>query len=174
MINKKKGVEFMARFCPNCGNEVAENSNFCTKCGTNLGNSDNTKNGSTVIINNYNTTNNSGIKIPERNIVTNVIFTILTCGIYGIYWFICLTDDANIVSEENDTSGGMAFVLSLITCNIYGIYWAYRMGQKIHEAGQKRNIAVGDNSVLYLILQFLGLGIINYCLMQSDLNKFAK
>ena len=164
----------MARFCPNCGNEVAENSNFCTKCGTNLGNSDNTKNGSTVIINNYNTTNNSGIKIPERNIVTNVIFTILTCGIYGIYWFICLTDDANIVSEENDTSGGMAFVLSLITCNIYGIYWAYRMGQKIHEAGQKRNIAVGDNAILYLILQFVGLGVINYCLMQSDLNKFAK
>lgn len=164
----------MARFCPNCGNEVAENSNFCTKCGTNLGNSDNTKNGSTVIINNYNTTNNSGIKIPERNIVTNVIFTILTCGIYGIYWFICLTDDANIVSEENDTSGGMAFVLSLITCNIYGIYWAYRMGQKIHEAGQKRNIAVGDNAILYLILQFVGLGIINYCLMQNDLNRFSK
>ena len=174
MINKKKGVEFMARFCPNCGNEVAENSNFCTKCGTNLGNSDNTKNGSTVIINNYNTTNNSGIKIPERNIVTNVIFTILTCGIYGIYWFICLTDDANIVSEENDTSGGMAFVLSLITCNIYGIYWAYRMGQKIHEAGQKRNIAVGDNAILYLILQFVGLGVINYCLMQNDLNRFSK
>ncbi len=164
----------MARFCPNCGNEVAENSNFCTKCGTNLGNSDNTKNGSTVIINNYNTTNNSGIKIPERNIVTNVIFTILTCGIYGIYWFICLTDDANIVSEENDTSGGMAFVLSLITCNIYGIYWAYRMGQKIHEAGQKRNIAVGDNAILYLILQFVGLGVINYCLMQNDLNRFSK
>ena len=164
----------MARFCPNCGNEVAENSNFCTKCGTNLGNSDNTKNGSTVIINNYNTTNNSGIKIPERNIVTNVIFTILTCGIYGIYWFICLTDDANIVSEENDTSGGMAFVLSLITCNIYGIYWAYRMGQKIHEAGQKRNIAVGDKAILYLILQFVGLGVINYCLMQNDLNRFSK
>lgn len=127
----------MAKFCPNCGNEVAENSNFCTKCGTNLGNSDNTNNGSTVIINNYNTTNNSGIKISERNIVTNVIFTILTCGIYGIYW-------------------------------------AYKMGQKIIEAGLKRNIVISDNSVLYLILQFLGLGIINYCLMQSDLNKFAK
>ena len=167
-----EGVEFMAKFCPNCGSEVTENSNFCTKCGTNLENNDTS--GSTVIINNYNSTNNSGVKIPERSIVTSVIFSIITCGIYGIYWFITLTDDANIVSEENDTSGGLAFILSLITCNIYGIYWAYRMGQKIHAAGGKRNIAVGDNAVLYLILQFLGLGIVNYCLMQNELNKFSK
>ena len=48
------------------------------------------------------------------------------------------------------------------------------MGQKIHEAGQKRNIAVGDNAILYLILQFVGLGVINYCLMQNDLNRFSK
>ena len=116
-----EGVEFMAKFCPNCGSEVTENSNFCTKCGTNLENNDTSS--STVIINNYNSTNNSGVKIPERSIVTSVIFSIITCGIYGIYWFITLTDDANMVSEENDTSGGLAFVLSLITCGIYGIYW---------------------------------------------------
>lgn len=30
-----------------------------------------------------------------------------------------------------------------------------------------------DNSVLYLILAVLGLGIVNYCLIQSDLNDFA-
>lgn len=162
----------MAKFCPNCGNEVNEGSNFCTKCGTNLGNGDNTNNGSTVIINNYNS--NSSINLPDRSIVTCVILSLITCGIYGIYWFICLTDDANIASEENDTSGGLAFVLTLITCNIYGIYWAYRMGQKISAAGQKRNIVVGDNAILYLILQLLGLGIINYCLMQNELNKFSK
>ena len=54
-----EGVEFMAKFCPNCGSEVTENSNFCTKCGTNLENNDTSS--STVIINNYNSTNNSNL-----------------------------------------------------------------------------------------------------------------
>ena len=30
-----------------------------------------------------------------------------------------------------------------------------------------------DKSVLYLILQILGLGIVNYALMQNDLNEMA-
>ena len=77
----------MARFCPNCGNEVAEGSNFCTKCGTNLG-STNNENGSTV--NNYNNQNN--VNLPTRNIVTCILLSFITCGIYGIYWFIVMTD----------------------------------------------------------------------------------
>lgn len=36
-----------------------------------------------------------------------------------------------------------------------------------------RGMSAKDNSVLYLVLQFLGLGIVNYCLIQSDLNKYA-
>ena len=59
--------------------------------------------------------------IQQRNIAVCIILSIVTCGIYGIYWFIVLSNDTNTVSNaENATSGGVAFVLSLITCNIYG------------------------------------------------------
>ena len=159
----------MNRFCPNCGNEIPDGTNFCSKCGNNINGNQN----ETVIINNNYNTNNS-FKLPERNIALCLIFSILTCGIYGIYWFICITDEANAASGEGGTSGGMAFLFTLITCGIYGIYWAYRIGQKLAQAGKNQNKAIGDNAILYLILQFLGLGIINYCLMQNDLNKFSK
>ena len=57
--------------------------------------------------------------IQQRNIAVCIILSIVTCGIYGIYWFIVLSNDTNTVSNaENATSGGVAFVLSLITCNI--------------------------------------------------------
>ena len=98
----------------------------------------------------------------------------MLCGIYGIYWFICITDEVNAVSEENGTTGGLAFLFTLLTCGIYGIYWAYCNGQKLAKAGNKYNKAIGDNAVLYLILQIVGLGIVNYCLMQNDLNRFSK
>lgn len=47
------------------------------------------------------------------------------------------------------------------------------MGKTLYSAGAKRNVDVSDNSVLYLILAIFGLSIVNYCVMQSDLNKFA-
>lgn len=112
--------------------------------------------------------------MQKRDIVKCIIFSIITWGIYGIYWFIVLTDDVNRLSEDNSTSGAMAFVLTLITCGIYGFYWAYQMGRKIYDYSVKNNMALSDNSVLYIILQLLGLGIVNYCLMQNDLNTIAE
>lgn len=81
---------------------------------------------------------------------------------------------ANLVSDEtNDTSGILAVILTIITCGIYGIYWNYKMGQKLYRAGAKNNVTISDNSLIYLIVSLVGLGIVNYCLMQSDLNKFS-
>lgn len=104
--------------------------------------------------------------IRERNIVTNILLSIFTCGIYGIVWFITLTDDAGIASEDSSMSGGMAFLLTIVTCGIYGIYWNYKMGKAIYAAKEKHNLSGSDNSILYLILGIFGLGIVNYCLMQ--------
>ena len=111
--------------------------------------------------------------VRKRNVVSCVILTFITCGIYGLIWFIELTDDAGRASDDSTLSGGMALLLTIITCGIYGLYWNYKMGKAIYEAGVKKNVSVSDNSLLYLILSIIGLGIVNYCLMQSDLNKFA-
>ncbi len=159
----------MARFCPNCGNELSENSNFCAKCGSSV--NGNKNNGSTVVINNY---NNNEVKLPERNIVVCILLSLITCGIYSIYWFIVMTDESNMVSDEQTASGGTAFLFTIITCGIYFYYWNYKMGQKLHQAGQKYNKPIGDNSIVYLLLSIFGLGIINYCIIQSDLNRFSK
>ena len=60
--------------------------------------------------------------IQRRSIAMCIVLSLVTCGIYGIYWFICLTNDCNAVSNDPDgTSGGVAFLLTLITCGIYGL-----------------------------------------------------
>jgi hypothetical protein len=106
----------------------------------------------------------------QRNIAVAIILTIVTCGIYGIYWFVKLTDEMNYASGyTNDTSGVMALVLTLVTCGIYGFYWAYKMGEKT-DALDRVN---GSKGILFLILQVLGLGIVVYALAQDALNKRA-
>ncbi len=112
--------------------------------------------------------------IQERNVVVCILLSIITCGIYGIYWFICLTNDASYSAETPEFSGGKAFLFTILTCGIYGFYWYYKMGKTLAQAGAKKGVNIADNSVLYLILGLFGLGIVNYCIMQSDLNTIAK
>ena len=111
--------------------------------------------------------------MKKREIGLAIVFSIITCGIYAIYWLICLNNDANQLAEDHDSpSGGVVFLLGLVTCGIYLIYWNYKMGKKVYEIQLKNNAPANDNSILYLILAICGLGIINYCLIQNDLNKF--
>ncbi len=112
--------------------------------------------------------------MQERNIVTCIILTIVTCGIYGIVWFVGLTDDAARANNNPNFSGGKALLLTLVTCGIYSIYWYYKMGKELFNAKVSRNIMTSDQSVLYLVLGLFGFGIVNYCLMQNELNELAK
>lgn len=80
--------------------------------------------------------------VKNRNIALCIILSLVTCGIYGWYWFVCLTDDTNTISGEPGTSGVVALVLTLVTCGIYGFYWAYKCGDKIDAAHQKKGRAI--------------------------------
>lgn len=112
--------------------------------------------------------------ITKRNIAVCIILSIVTCGIYGIYWMICLANDANTAAgEPNGTSGGMVVLFTIITCGIYHLYFVYKQGEKLDVARQRRNIPGSGGGVLYLILSILGLAIVAYALMQDELNKLA-
>lgn len=112
--------------------------------------------------------------IKERNIVVCILLSIITCGIYGIYWYITLTDDVSRANEDPNFTGVKSFLLTLVTCGIYGIYWNYKIGKEMYEANQKKGITANDNSVIYLILSIFGLSIVTYCLVQNELNVIAK
>lgn len=61
------------------------------------------------------------IRMKQRNIVVCILLSLVTCGIYGIYWMIVLNDETNALSGRQGTSGGLVFLFSLITCGIYEI-----------------------------------------------------
>ncbi len=159
----------MAKTCPKCGNSVSDDTKFCTACGAELEDTGAAEKASTKPA-----ASNGGGAIQQRGIVMCIVLTFVTCGIYGLYWLYAMTEDANKVSgDPNPTSGGMVLLLSIVTCGLYSIYWVYKMGKTLNEAGTKRGVEIQDNSVLYLILTLIGLGIVDYCLIQNDLNKLA-
>lgn len=57
--------------------------------------------------------------IKKRSVALAIILSIVTCGIYAIYWQVCLVNDMNKVSKKENAKGGVVvFLLSLITCSI--------------------------------------------------------
>lgn len=113
--------------------------------------------------------------ITARNIVTCIILSIVTCGIYGIIWMIDLVDDLNTASQSTgEPSGGTVFLLSLITCGIYSFVWMYKAGEKVDRIKQLSGQPAGSSTgIVYLVLCLFGLGLVSYCLIQSELNKVA-
>ena len=105
----------------------------------------------------------------KRNVVLSLIFSIITCGIYLLYWHIKVTDEVNaIIGDRRASSGIMTLIYSIVTCGIYALYWAYTMGDKVDR--MKGNKA-GNGGILYLILALFGLGTIDYLLIQDAINK---
>ncbi len=49
--------------------------------------------------------------IKERSIVLYIILSIITCGIFGLYWFVCITEDTNAAADVAGTSGGLALII---------------------------------------------------------------
>lgn len=109
----------------------------------------------------------------KRNVALCIVLTIVTCGIYGLYWMVCLNDDAIEVTGVGQTTGVMAVVFTIITCGIYGFYWCYKMGEKLDMARSKRGVPTGNQAILYLILSIFGLSIISWALIQSELNNYS-
>ena len=48
------------------------------------------------------------------------------------------------------------------------------MGKLLMVAKEKNNLRSEDNSVLFLILQLIGFGIVNYALIQNSLNEIVR
>lgn len=71
----------------------------------------------------------------NKSIVTCVILTIITCGLYGIYWMYCINEAAcQINPAEWYTSFGLVVLFTILTCGIYGLYWNYKIGKALAAA----------------------------------------
>lgn len=106
--------------------------------------------------------------IKQRNIVTCILLSLVTCGIYGIYWIIVLTKDAVSVKDPADSA-----LLEIVLMLFLPFVGMYLVEKKFAEGCAAKGIEHKENAILYLILGLVGLGIVGMCMIQNDLNKLA-
>ena len=113
--------------------------------------------------------------LEKKNIALCIVFSVLSCGLYSLYWLYCLAEAATrLTGREGAMSGGMVLLLSIVTCGIYGWYWLYVSGEALDQYSVSHGgLGGGHLGILYLLLGIFGFGVISYALMQSELNKYA-
>ncbi len=110
----------------------------------------------------------------KRSIPVCILLSIVTCGIYGLYWMVKVTDELNYVTgDRSAASGGMALLFTIITCGIYGLYWAWKCGEKVNGLRAGRGTPDGFLHVAFLVLNLFGLEIVTLALIQDELNVYA-
>jgi len=106
--------------------------------------------------------------IKNRNIVTCILLTLVTCGIYGIYWIIMMTKEAVSVKDAADSA-----ILEIVLMLFLPFVGLYMVEKKFAEGCAEKGIEHKENAILYLVLGLVGLGIVPLCMLQNDLNKLA-
>ena len=81
--------------------------------------------------------------IKRRNIVMVYLFTLITFGIYGIYWMVSTKDEMNELGASIPTAW-------LVIVPIANIYWTYKYCE-----GFATKVKKDNNTILWFIVYIL-------------------
>ena len=82
-----------------------------------------------------------------------VLLTVVTFGIYNLYWYCSVQNQLRGKTGEGFWGLGH-FLLTLVTLGIYGFYWYFVVTTRIEKAGgQNKGITYG---LIYLVGSMLG------------------
>lgn len=116
--------------------------------------------------------------VKEKSIGLCVVLSLVTCGIYSIYWLYTIAHDLNDLCEsQNQEKGaepGLVVVLSIVTCGIYLLYYLWKAGKMVSSLTRSNGHHPSDDSIVLMVLSILQLSLVSYCILQSHINGFAK
>ena len=99
----------------------------------------------------------------NRSLMALIFFTIITFGIYALFFWSGYARDMNIVcqGDRKHTRGIFArIVFSLLTFGIYDLVWMYGVGERISANAHRRNIHTNVTGSSVLLWHIFGALVI--------------
>ena len=113
----------------------------------------------------------------SRSPLMVLFLSLITCGIYYLYWIYVISKEMNEFLGEEDLPPVIDLVLMIVTGTLWGYVWDWRTGGKIARMRQMVGLPADNDAPLYLVLDILGagpvagLGLVVMLLEQSRLNQ---
>ena len=111
------------------------------------------------------------IPINKRKIWVSILLSIVTFGIYQIYWQYLLVK--NIRAIQKDESSCTGEMLCLILIPFYFLFWWFTRGKIVKDKFAEHGYTASGNETAYLILGIFGLAIVSMAIMQNDFNSIC-
>lgn len=95
----------------------------------------------------------------DRDLLSYILLSIVTCGIYSYIFLYGLAQDANTVcaGDGKSTPGLLQFVLlSFFTCGIYAWFWYYGLGNRLAETAPRYGLSFSENGTTILVWLVVG------------------
>jgi hypothetical protein len=156
--------------CPACGERLVGAAEFCDYCGEKQPGETGRQAAA------YSSYRNPA-PVPREeafvSIGTGIFLTLLTCGIYSLFWQARQFRVLNAWLGRREYSFWSWFGLCLITCGFYGIYSEYQMAKSILEIQRKREWHTDPNlATLCAAVSMCGFPIASMAIQQEEINKF--
>lgn len=104
-----------------------------------------------------------------RNIIFDIILTLITCWIYNVYVNVQQIKAVNHMLGSQKYSPLKWFIFTILTCGIYHIYHEYILSRDICNC-----IGRPDSSepLAHLVLSLFGLSLVADALQQNIINSY--
>jgi hypothetical protein len=97
--------------------------------------------------------------IKQRSLVKLIVLSILTCGIYGFFFWWGYINDINnacVCDGKKSPNFLIVIVLSSLTCGLYYLIWLYRQGERLKFMAPAYGLNFKEGGGTVLIYHLLG------------------
>lgn len=96
-------------------------------------------------------------KVEKRNISLCILYSILSLGLYFLFWHYEITNESNIFEKSKKIPRPIICVfLTIISFGLFLIYWSFRVSKQ-HLSWQKNNVNVSKKFKIYFVLTLLSI-----------------
>ena len=111
------------------------------------------------------------IPIYKRKIISCIFLSIITLGIYKIYWMYLLVK--NTRAMQGDTSKCTKEMLCLLFVPFYSLFWWVTRGHIVSQTFAEHGCSPAGDKNTYLLLNLVGLGFLARAIMQYNFNSLS-
>lgn len=110
----------------------------------------------------------------RADIVLGVVLSVITCGIYNIFWNKLQFEAMNSLLGRDEYNFWLWLGVCLITCGLFHVYYQYKLGTDLDNYLRLRGgTAQTHFGVLGLIISLFALSVIADAIFQQEFNKLV-
>jgi hypothetical protein len=151
-------------YCKQCGSTIQDGIKFCPSCGAPSPAPENNTPAYSQQTSYGSGGNGGGPRGQVRPPINVIIFAIITCGIYGLYWIYVTNKQINQLLGREDVGDGMV-ILSWFCGPVLWYIW-YKWDKSLIDVSLQNNKNYKANFILWIVLHVLaGVGLF-VCMFQ--------